>query len=210
MKEDRKDEGRRARRDPNEPIDKPGNEPGDGALQADGTTNGSASGDAVSVSPEAAAGQEPAPDAVPSKRLKGQLERVPPEQVRVDKWLWAARFFKTRSIAATAVTGGKVELNGERPKRSKHVHVGDALVIRKGIYTYEITISRLTERRGGPALAQTLYEESEASKQARAELAEQLALERANSLPPVPRPRFAKGRPTKRDRRAMLRIKTDP
>lgn len=137
----------------------------------------------------------------PSERPAGNQA----ERVRIDKWLWAARFFKTRSVAAEAVTGGKVHLNGEGIKPAKPVKPGDVLRIRKGPFEYEVTVQKLAERRGSATLAQELYVESEASKQARAELAEKLRL--AREAAPAPIPKYAKGRPTKRDRRQFDRFK---
>jgi len=96
------------------------------------------------------------------------------EQVRVDKWLWAARFFKTRSVAATAVLGGRVHVNGERVKASKQVHEGDVLEISKGTERWEITVDRLADRRGPATAAQSLYTETADSREAR----ERQALER--------------------------------
>lgn len=124
------------------------------------------------------------------------------ERVRLDKWLWAARFFKTRSLAAQAIAGGKVDVNDAAVKRSKPVQLGDVVRVRKGPYEWVLTVRGLSERRGPPAQAQALYEESEDSKQARAELADQLAAERAAAPTPV-----YKGRPTKKDRRALSRFK---
>jgi ribosome-associated heat shock protein Hsp15 len=127
------------------------------------------------------------------------------ERVRIDKWLWAARFYKTRSIAAEAVGGGKVDLNGERPKPAKPVKVGDVLRVRKGMFEWEVTVQKLGQRRGSATLAQELYVESEASKQVRAELTERLRLERESA--PAAIPKYVKGRPTKRDRRQLERFK---
>lgn len=133
------------------------------------------------------------------------------DPVRIDKWLWAARFFRTRSLAGSAITGGKVQLNGERAKRSKTVRVGDLVTIRKGAYTFEVTVRALAQDRGGAPDAQLLYVESEASIEARKHIAEQFALARAAALPPVKGPAFTgKGRPTKKDRRALQRLKGDP
>jgi ribosome-associated heat shock protein Hsp15 len=139
----------------------------------------------------------------PSERPAGAGSQT--ERVRIDKWLWAARFFKTRSVAAEAVTGGKIDLNGEHVKPAKPVKPGDVLRIRKGLLEYEVTVQKLAERRGSATLAQELYVESEASKQARAEMAEKLRL--AREAAPVPIPKYAKGRPTKRDRRHFDRFK---
>lgn len=126
------------------------------------------------------------------------------ERVRLDKWLWAARFFKTRSLAATAIEGGKVEVNNEPVKRSKLLRPGDVVRVRKGPYEYELTVRALSDRRRSATEAQALYEESEASKEARAKLAEALAL--ARQMAPTP---IFKGRPTKKDRRDFERFKRE-
>lgn len=116
--------------------------------------------------------------------------------VRLDKWLWAARFFKTRSTAQQAIEGGKVKLNGESTKPAKEVRAGDALVIHNGGYEWAIRVVQLSDKRGSASIAQTLYEESEESREKRA-------------LEAVRRRRFnepastLKGRPTKRDRRIL-------
>jgi ribosome-associated heat shock protein Hsp15 len=119
--------------------------------------------------------------------------------VRVDKWLWAARFFKTRSLATDAVEGGKVKLNGQRVKPAKEVRVGDTLIVHIGEYAWELTVCALGERRGPAELARTLYEESaESHARRQAQVAERkTAIEPAAEL---------HGRPTKRDRRAMRRF----
>ena len=83
--------------------------------------------------------------------------------MRVDKWLWAARFFKTRSLAKAAIEGGKVQLDGQRVKVSREIAIGDQLTIRQGWDEREITIRSLSDQRGPAAVAQTLYEESEDS-----------------------------------------------
>lgn len=121
-------------------------------------------------------------------------------RVRLDKWLWAARFFKTRSIAADAIAGGKVELNGERPKPAKLVQVGDEVSIRLGPYVHVVVVRKTSEQRGPASIAQTLYEETDASKSARQKLADQLRMAPA---------RFVyedRGRPTKKDRRDLTRF----
>ena len=118
------------------------------------------------------------------------------EAVRLDKWLWAARFFKTRSLATEAVNGGKVELNGLRPKPSKDVKIGDQLRVRLGPFVHAITIRGLAERRGPASVASQLYEESAESIAARERLREQHRL--------APSTQYEEGgRPTKKDRRAL-------
>lgn len=120
--------------------------------------------------------------------------------MRLDKWLWSARFFKTRSLAASAVDGGHVELNGERAKPAKQLRVGDELRIRLNQYTYVVHVRGLSERRGPASEAQRLYQETETSQRERERLAEQRRL--------APTPAYEEGgRPTKRDRRDMSRIK---
>jgi ribosome-associated heat shock protein Hsp15 len=120
--------------------------------------------------------------------------------MRLDKWLWTARFFKTRSLAASEIDGGHVELNGERAKPAKQVKVGDELRIRMNQFTHIIRVRGLAERRGPASEAQRLYEETEDSKRERARLAEQRRL-----APPLAYEEG--GRPTKRDRRDISRIK---
>ena len=117
--------------------------------------------------------------------------------VRIDRWLWAARFFKTRALAAEAVTGGKVHVNSVRAKPAKQVQTGDVLRVRSGPYEWLVTVRAVSGRRGPARVAQTLYEESSDSRVARERLAEQLR------LAPVVR---RKGRPTKRERRAIERL----
>jgi len=123
-------------------------------------------------------------------------------QVRLDTWLWAARFFKTRALAAQAVDGGKVELNGARAKRAKPVQVGDRVRVRRGPFEYHVTVRGLSARRGPPAVVAALYEEDAEHKQVRQRLADQLRI--------APSLRYeGKGRPTKRERRDIERLKAD-
>lgn len=124
------------------------------------------------------------------------------ERVRIDKWLWAARFFKTRSQAATAIDKGHVDINGERTKRSKTVSVDDIVHVRKGALEFELQVCRLSERRGPASEAQTLYKETQESVETRQQLAEERALARESAPPPI-----MKGRPTKKERRALARFK---
>jgi ribosome-associated heat shock protein Hsp15 len=120
--------------------------------------------------------------------------------LRIDKWLWAARFYKTRSLASAAVEAGHVELNGERAKPSKQIKIGDEIRVRISQFTHIVHVRGFAERRGPAAEAQLLYEETEASKKERERLAEQRRL--------APTPAYEEGgRPTKRDRRDMSRIK---
>jgi ribosome-associated heat shock protein Hsp15 len=121
-------------------------------------------------------------------------------RVRIDKWLWAARFYKTRALAADAVEGGKVQLNGDRVKPAKQVKPGDALVVRNGAFTWEVEVLGLSERRGPAAEAAKLYRESEASRKTREDTAALLKAERQSS------PVQAKGRPTKKQRRQIIRF----
>jgi ribosome-associated heat shock protein Hsp15 len=120
-------------------------------------------------------------------------------RVRLDRWLWAARFFKTRALAADAVTGGKVEVNGARAKRAKALAVGDRLRIRRGPFEYLVVVRALAEHRGSPAIAAEVYEEDSEGKRRRERLAEQLRV--------APSLRYeGKGRPTKKDRREIERL----
>ena len=120
--------------------------------------------------------------------------------VRLDKWLWAARFFKTRSIARDAVSGGKVHLNGNRAKPARTINIGDELRILRGEDEYVVTIVEPSTRRGPAAVARTLYEESEENRARREELAETRKLERQQ------RPQRER-RPDKRQRRKIVRFK---
>jgi ribosome-associated heat shock protein Hsp15 len=124
------------------------------------------------------------------------------DRLRIDKWLWAARFFRTRSLAAQAVDGGRIQLNGQRVKPARDVKTGDELVIHIGALEWVIEVRALSSRRGPAPEAQTLYAESEASRQGRFEAVTARKLARA----PV---RSEKGRPTKRDRRQLSRFKGD-
>ena len=121
-------------------------------------------------------------------------------RVRLDKWLWAARFFKTRALAAEAVQGGKVQLNGDRPKRARPLQVGDEIRVRLGPSEHTLTVRALSGRRGPATEAAGLYEETAASRTAREALAVQL-----KSLHAVFGP--DRGRPTKKDRREIERLK---
>ena len=121
------------------------------------------------------------------------------QRIRLDKWLWAARFFKTRSLAAQAVEGGKVKLNGERTKPGKEVKPGDRLLIHIGGYEWDISVVVLSDRRGPAEVARGLYVEDAASHARR----QQQVAERKAQLDPG---QAIKGRPTKRDRRLIHRF----
>ena len=121
-------------------------------------------------------------------------------RVRLDKWLWAARFFKTRGLAAQAIETGKVEVNGERAKRAKQLQTGDELRIRIGPYHHVVKVRALSERRGPPAVAATLFEESEESRKAREAM--HIQVRAAQSVPG-----FDRGRPSKKDRREIERLR---
>ena len=120
--------------------------------------------------------------------------------MRLDKWLWAARFFKTRSLAQQAVAGGRVKLNGERIKPAHAVKPGDALVIRMEEIEWQVTVRGLAERRGPAPEAKQLYDESSAS------LAERQKLMDLRRWGTEPASRL-KGRPTKRDRRLLEKLR---
>lgn len=119
--------------------------------------------------------------------------------VRLDKWLWAARFFKTRTAATAAVVGGKVEVNEATAKPSRLVGPGDVLRIRIAPYEWIVTVAALAERRGSVDAAAGLYVESEASRLARERRGEQLR--------DAPLLRFDEGRPGKRDRRTIRKLR---
>lgn len=109
-------------------------------------------------------------------------------ELRLDKWLWAARLFKTRPLAVKAISGGHVEVNGHRAKPARLVKVGDEVSIRKGPYTYEVTIAGLSDKRGPPARARELFIESEASLRERERLAGELKTRAAQILYDPKRP----------------------
>lgn len=120
--------------------------------------------------------------------------------VRIDKWLWAARFFKTRSLAARACDLGRIHSNGQPAKPARDVRVGDMLQVRNEGGDFQVEVLLLSEVRGPAAVAQALYRETEASREARQKLAEERkAMQQFESLP--------EGRPSKRDRRLINRFR---
>ena len=121
-------------------------------------------------------------------------------KVRLDKWLWAARFYKTSSLAAEAVEKGKVEVNGERAKRAKLLQAGDSLLIRLGPYQHVVTVRAVSEKRGPATVAAKLYEESAEGRKAREAM--QVQVKAAQSVPG-----YDRGRPTKKDRREIERLR---
>jgi len=120
--------------------------------------------------------------------------------VRIDKWLWAARFFKTRSQAREAIAGGKVHLNGHRVKPGRALNPGDSLRIQRGAEEYIIDVLELSTRRGPASEAQALYRESDENRTRREQLAAQQKLERQQHATRV-------RRPDKRQRRRLVRFK---
>ena len=120
---------------------------------------------------------------------------APLPRLRVDKWLWAARFYKTRSLAVEALEKKRVLVNDAMVKPSKEVHAGDVLTVTQGDTTRTITVLGLSEQRGSATLAALLYQESEAS------IAQRLKMAELRRLAPEPAHTIAAGRPTKRDRR---------
>ena len=112
--------------------------------------------------------------------------------MRLDKWLWAARFFKTRRLAVEAIEGGRVSVNGERVKPAKELKPGDRVSIRRPPFEHAVVVKALSDKRGSAAVAAALYEETEESRARRAVLAAEMKS--------LPQPRF-KGRPTKKTRR---------
>jgi ribosome-associated heat shock protein Hsp15 len=133
-------------------------------------------------------------------QLTTTLPRVP-EMTRIDKWLWAARFFKTRTLATTAVDGGKVRLNGERVKPSRPVRLGDTLDIDNGATEWQVVVAGLSDVRSAASIAQTLYAETEASLAKREKTAEQRKYFHEPGAE-------IKGRPTKRDRRQLIKTRS--
>ena len=121
------------------------------------------------------------------------------DRVRLDKWLWAARFYKTRALAAEAIDGGTVDVNGARVKRAKMVQTGDEIRIRQTPFEHVVMVRGVSERRGPASVAATLYEETAESKAKREALVTQIRS--------MPSDDWDTGRPTKRDRREIERFR---
>jgi ribosome-associated heat shock protein Hsp15 len=120
--------------------------------------------------------------------------------MRIDKWLWAARFFKTRALATRACDLGRIEWNGSPVKPSRELKAGDMLRVKNDSGEFEIEVLILSEMRGPASVAQTLFRETEASKEARLKL-----IEERKSMPHFEA--FREGRPNKRDRRELARLR---
>ena len=120
--------------------------------------------------------------------------------VRMDKWLWAARFFKTRSLSAKACELGRIESNGQPAKASREVHVGDLLQVKNPSGAFQVEVLGLSEMRGPAPIARTLYRETEASQQMRLKVAEE-----RKTMPHFEASR--EGKPSKRDRRQLGRLR---
>ena len=123
--------------------------------------------------------------------------------MRLDKWLWAARFFKTRTLAVEAIGGGRVSVNGERAKPAKELKVGDRVAVRRSPFEHVVVVKALSDKRGPATIAAALYDETEESRARRTVLMAEMKT--------LPQPRF-KGRPTKKTRRdyeAWLRQSDD-
>lgn len=126
----------------------------------------------------------------------------PLASIRIDKWLWAARFFKTRSLAQEAVELGRVRLAGQRLKPSRDVKPGDRLTVERGEERFEIFVEKISAVRGPAPVAQTLYRETDEYREKRERASEmrKIAMEPASTI--------AKGRPTKRDARLIRRVQS--
>ena len=134
-----------------------------------------------------------------SKPSSPQTSEAPSrdDRTRLDKWLWAARFYKTRALSGDAIEQGRVEVNGDRAKRAKAVGIGDTVRVRQPPFEIVCVVRGVSERRGPASEAAKLYEETDASRAARAALAAQL-----RAAPP---PDYETGRPSKKDRRDIER-----
>ncbi len=125
----------------------------------------------------------------------------PPDQIRIDRWLWAARFYKTRSRAKIAIAGGEIHVNGAKAKPSREVRIFDNLSIRRGNHEIYIVVVALSDQRGSANVAEALYSETPESVERRTALKAQRRMERAGL-------RMPKSKPSKRDRRHLMRMKS--
>jgi len=126
---------------------------------------------------------------------------TPPESMRLDKWLWCARFYKTRGLAVEEIGKGRVTVNGQAAKAGRELRVGDTVALRQGHVPRTVVVRGLSGYRGPAPVAQQLYEETPASVTARLQAAE------ARRLAPEPADSLREGRPTKRDRRSMEQLR---
>ena len=134
------------------------------------------------------------------KRIADKDQTEGATRVRLDKWLWAARFYKTRGLSAEAIDAGRIEVNGERAKRARLVQAGDRIKIRIGPYEHIVQVLGVSEVRGSAPIAQALYEEEAESKKAREAMAAHVRAMNASTG-------YESGRPTKKDRRDIKRIR---
>ena len=125
------------------------------------------------------------------------------DKLRIDKWLWAARFYKTRSLACDEIDKGRVQVNGATAKPAREVKAGDSVQLRNGVITRTVTVLGVSDKRGPAPQAALLYQETEASVQQRQQAAEQ------RRLAPEPALTLSQGRPTKRDRRDADKLRGD-
>ena len=137
---------------------------------------------------------------MPRKAPGSETDPAAAEPVRVDKWLWAARFFKTRGLAADAIAAGQVQVNGARAKHAKTIKPGDQIRLRLGPFEHLLTVRALSVHRGPATQAALLYQEDPEAKARRLHLAEQHRLA-AHAFT------YGEGRPSKKDRRDLLRFK---
>ncbi len=121
------------------------------------------------------------------------------DALRIDKWLWAARFFKTRSLATDEISKGRVQINGQDVKPARDVRIGDTVAVRQGVLVRTVSVLAISDKRGPAPMAQLLYAETPESVESRRRLAEQ------HRLAPEPALSLGHGRPTKRDRRELQR-----
>ncbi|WP_367065764.1 S4 domain-containing protein [Oryzisolibacter sp. LB2S] len=128
---------------------------------------------------------------------------TPPESMRLDKWLWCARFYKTRSLAVEEIGKGRVTVNGQAAKAARDLRAGDRVTLRQGPIVRTVVVRALSSYRGPAPVAQQLYEETPES------IAERERAAQARRLAPEPAASLREGRPTKRDRRSMDRLQHD-